>query len=97
MTKKFWSDWQKRIGETKEVYRFHDFHTSEDGAHYKGCYDNLLDGGKIEWCFFHKDKVCLRIKRIQPRLFGRHYVYTERIWLHRTDIATIKFNNETNK
>lgn len=95
MTKKFWNDWQKRIGETKEVYRFHDFHTSENGAHYKGCYDSLIQGDEIIKAYFHKDHVFLRIKRRFPRLIGTTFVEIETIGLYRTDIATITFRNKS--
>ena len=92
MTKKFWNDWGKRIGETKEIYLFYEYF---DGIHRKGRYRGILHGGKILWVVFPKGmenkKAIVKVKRAYPRIIGKTSVEVEYLYIDRKDIATIEF------
>jgi len=91
MTKKFWADWQRRIGETKNIYLFSKYQTRVRYGHY------LLDNNdRIIKTSFHKDTVDLVIERHtevidwHTRSLKQH-VENEYLTLHRDEIATIQF------
>ena len=86
MTKKFWNDWQKRVGETKNIYLFW-FHP--DGYRrklYGGVLCELI-GDVLLKADFHGDAVDLTIERRRHK-----HIENEYITLHREEIASIEFN-----
>ena len=94
MTKKFWADWQRRIGETSNVYVYGGYHNK----YAKHLLDNwsYMDGPKekIIKANFHNDAVDLVIERHHPVLSnGREHFTTENeyVTLHRNEIKTIEF------
>lgn len=86
MTKKYWNDWQKRLGETKQIYL---------------CYPKRLlysdKGERILSYKFNGDTVDLVIQRKRyvsdnkPPYYHYH-VENEYITLNRVDIASIEFD-----
>ena len=96
MTKKFWNDWQKRIGETKDIELFNKFEYSNGTIHLSKSYRTVLnDKDKIIKATFHGDAVDLVIER-HKWVFGKncndHWnIENEYITLHRNDISGIKF------
>lgn len=92
MTKKYWLDWQKRIGETKNIELFSAFSHDE----YKIKLGKVLNESakeKLIKATFHKNTVDLIIERHKPKLNGIH-VENEYKTLHREDIANIIFKKE---
>ena len=92
MTKKYWLDWQKRIGETKNIELFNAFSHSE----YKMKLSKVLNESaeeKLIKATFNKNTVDLIIERHRPKLNGIH-VENEYKTLHREDIANIIFKKE---
>ena len=91
MTKKFWKDWQKRVGETKNIWLFSKYH----GNAFYGSYV-LKSNDKLVKVKFHEDTVDLIIERHKEVLdFNtrsiKQYVENESLTLNRKDIATIYF------
>jgi hypothetical protein len=93
MTKKYWADWQKRIGETKNIWLFSKYH----GNAFYGSYVLNTDDRLIK-ATFHGDAVDLIIER-HNRVIDWHtrslkqHVENEYLTLHRDEIATIQFIN----
>lgn len=91
MTKKFWKDWQNRIGETKNIWLFSKYY----GNAFYGSYVLNTDDRLIK-AKFHEDTVDLIIER-HNRIIDwhtrslKHHVENEYLTLHRTEIASIKF------
>ena len=91
MTKKFWADWQKRIGETKNIYLFSKYH----GNAFYGLYV-LNTNDRLIKATFHGDAVDLIIERHHTVIDWntrslKQHVENEYKTLHRTDIASIEF------
>jgi hypothetical protein len=86
MTKKFWNDWQKRIGETKEINGF-----------YNGGIGGSLVGYlpfRILSAKFNKDVVDLILEEASYNpISGRHHVENRYVTLNRKYIATVRFRN----
>ena len=99
MTKKFWADWQKRIGETKEVWRWikwvdkyniHMEFATKQMSNYE--YPNRFISFD-----FSKDKVDITyevLNRVMDSNGGHNHSEIHKITLHRNDIKTIKFKDE---
>ena len=91
MTKKFWNDWKKRIGETTNIWLFSKYH----GNAFYGSYV-LNRNDKLVKAKFHEDTVDLIIERhneildFNTRSIKQH-VENEHLTLNRNDIATIDF------
>ncbi len=91
MTKKFWNDWQKRIGETKNIWLFSKYY----GNAFYGSYVLNTDDRLIK-ATFHGDAVDLIIER-HTRVIDwntrslKQHVENEYLTLHRNEIATINF------
>lgn len=91
MTKKFWKDWQKRIGETKDILLFSKYH----GNALYGSYVLNTDGRLIK-ATFHEDTVDLIIER-HTRMIDwntrslKQHIENEYLTLHRNEIASIEF------
>lgn len=85
MTKKFWKDWQNRIGETKEIRGFMPW----------GSIGGSLVGYlpfKIISAKFSNDTVDLIIEETSLNVItDRHHVENRYVTLHRKEISTIKF------
>ena len=91
MTKKFWNNWQKRIGETKNIWLFSKYYGNAFYGHYL-----LNDNDRIIKTLFHGDKVDLVIERHHTVIDWntrslKQHVENEYLTLHRTEIATIEF------
>ena len=95
MTKKYWKDWQNRLGETKNIYKFW-FHL--DGWKRKSCRGELnnLAGDKLAKATFNHatDTVELVIERWHQTFTKSIHIQNEYITLHREDIASIEFKKE---
>ena len=91
MTKKFWNDWQNRIGETKNICLFSKYHGNAFyGSRVLNIDDRLI---KVK---FHGDEVNLIIER-HTQMIDWHtcslkqHVENEYLTLNRKDIATVEF------
>ena len=91
MTQKYWADWQKRIGETKNIWLFSKYH----GNAFYGSY-LLNDNDRLIKTTFHEDEVNLIIER-HTRVIDwntrslKQHVENEYLKLHRNEIASIEF------
>ena len=91
MTKKYWADWQKRIGETKNIWLFSKYH----GNAFYGSYV-LNTNDRLIKTTFHGDAVDLIIER-HNRVIDwntrslKQHVENEYTTLHRNEIASIEF------
>lgn len=93
MTKKFWKDWQNRIGETKNIYlRTCVFNKNNVKWYYHNVLSNLYDKDKILKASFHGDAVDLIIERYWY-VDGHWHIENEYLTLHRNEIKTIVFIN----
>ena len=91
MTKKYWADWQKRIGETKNIWLFSKYH----GNAFYGSYV-LNTNDRLIKATFHGDAVDLIIERHNEVIDWhtrslRQHVENEYLTLHRNEIASIEF------
>ena len=99
MTKKFWTDWRRRIGETKNIYLFGKIYNGNGSfAYYVGKWPSpLLDeNDRLIKATFHNDAVDLVIERHTKVIDWhtrslKHHVENEYKTLHRDEIASIKF------
>lgn len=97
MTKKFWNDWQKRVGETKAIYGWCKW-TRHDGVEMKREGGSLIGYSpfKILSAKFNGDTVDLKLE-VVDRTFNRstwsfnNHVENKYYVLHRNDISTVKF------
>lgn len=90
MTKKFWKDWQNRIGETKGIKLNYCVFNKNNGR----CYWHSVLGNedKILKASFHGDAVDLTIER-HGWGNGHYVVENEYLTIHRQEIKTIEFIN----
>ena len=94
MTKKYWNDWQKRVGETKNIYEFWYYN---DGKVRRLSYCGVLSeysGDSLLSAKFHGDAVDLVIER-KRNVFKNRSVHcnveNEYLTLHRKDIGRVEF------
>lgn len=92
MTKKFWKDWQNRIGETENISLNVCIFNKNNGRYY---YHSVLSHAfgyddKILKASFNGDAVDLVIER-HGWANCHHIVENEYLTLHRTEIDSIKF------
>lgn len=93
MTKKFWKDWQNRIGETENISLVSYIRNSNNGrCYYHSVLSRVNGDDKILKASFHDDAVDLIIER-HGWGNGHHTVENEYLTLHRTEIESIKFIN----
>ena len=91
MTKKYWKDWQQRIGETENIYLFSKYHSNARYGHYV-----LNTGDALVKAMFHENTVNLVIERhrivfdYRARSL-RQNVENEYLTLHREEIVRIDF------
>lgn len=92
MTKKFWKDWQNRIGETKEVYGWYTYEL-HDGTMRKEVGGNLISylPFRILSAKFNNNSVDLKVEITSEGMFNRHHVENKYITLNRVDISTVYF------
>lgn len=90
MTKKFWKDWQNRIGETKGIKLNYCVFNKNNAR----CYWHSVLGNedKILKASFHGDAVDLTIERHWTKN-GHYVVENEYLTVHRQEIKTIEFIN----
>ena len=90
MTKKFWNDWQFRLGETKEIYGWYE---NSKGKCVGGSLVGYLPF-KILSAKFYEDTVDLKLE-IKTEVWttnGIHiHVENKYLALNRKDIATVEF------
>jgi hypothetical protein len=91
MTKKYWIDWQKRIGETKNIWLFSKYYGNSFYGHYL-----LDDNDCIVKISFHGNTVDLVIERHTKVIDWntrslKHHIENEHLTLHRVEIASIEF------
>lgn len=92
MTKKFWKDWQNRIGETKKIELNYCVFNKNNARCYHHSVLSFIYEDKILKATFHGDDVDLIIER-HGWGNGHHTVENEYLTLHRTEIKTVEFNN----
>ena len=93
MTKKFWADWQNRIGETINILlRIAVFNPNNGACYYRSVLGNE---DKILKASFHGDAVDLTIERHWTKN-GHYVVENEYLTIHRQEIKTIEFINYLN-
>lgn len=94
MTKKFWEDWQNRIGETDNIIILHPFILN--GVYFRRRLIDTASGSKLIKATFNGDTVDLVIE-LHTSVFNKDlWVFNERIenvylTLRRKDIKTIYF------
>ena len=92
MTRKYWNDWRKRIGETINIYLFWKNHI--DGRKWKASRGLLDPEDRIVKATFHEKSVDLTVER-KTYVFsisGPHlHSENEHIVLEREKIACIEF------
>jgi len=92
MTKKYWADWQKRIGETKDIeLNVCVFNKNNARCYYHSVLSQVYND-KILKASFHGDSVDLIIER-HSWGNGHNVVENEYLTLHRTEIKNIEFTN----
>lgn len=87
MTKKFWNNWQIRIGETSQIRVY----TGYSWAGYAEAYYLLNKGDRIIKVDFHNDVADMIIERHIKTISGHIHIENEYITLHRNEIKTIEF------
>lgn len=93
MTKKFWKDWQKRIGETENISLVSFITNKNNGrTYYHSVLSKVCGDDKILKASFNGDSVDLVIER-HGWGNGHHTVENEYLTLHRTEIKNIEFIN----
>jgi hypothetical protein len=98
MTKKFWADWQKRIGETKNIRLFYKSYNDDGTVYYHGNKTLLGVNDRLLKATFHKDTVDLVLER-HASVFNKktwnfcQHVEKEYLMLNRLDIATIDYDS----
>lgn len=95
MTKKYWNDWQKRIGETKNIYKFWNTY---NGGKRLSCSGILSEfsGDNILSVNFHGDAVDLIIERKIEKFNYKtcswyQHVQNDYLTLHREEIGRVEF------
>lgn len=90
MTKKFWNDWQNRIGETKAIYGWYE---NSKGKEVGGSLIGYLPF-KIISVKFNGNTVNL-VLETKSEVFGKngYHIHTENKYFtfNRKDIATVEF------
>ena len=93
MTKKFWKDWQNRIGETVNIsLNICVFNKNNGRCYYHLVLSHVNGDDQILKASFHGDAVDLIIER-HGWGNGHHTVENEYLTLHRTEIKNIEFIN----
>ena len=93
MTKKFWKDWQNRIGETKDIeLNVCVFNKNNGRCYYHSVLSHVNGDDKILKATFYGDVVDLTIER-HGWGNGHHTIENEYLKLHRTEIKNIEFIN----
>ena len=93
MTKKFWNDWQKRVGETENIsLNVCIFNKNNGRYYYHSVLSHLYGDDKILKASFYGDVVDLVIER-HGWGNGHHTVENEYLTLNRTEIKNIEFIN----
>ena len=91
MTKKFWADWQNRIGETKDIeLNICVFNKNNTRCYYHSVLSRVHREDKILYAAFHGDAVDLVIER-HGWANGHYTVENEYLTLHRNEIKSIEF------
>ena len=99
MTKKFWKDWQKRIGETYSIDLFNSVKVGEKLYNRWNLLSHLYADDKIIEAKFNGDTVDLLIEK-HSWVFGKGinsgHLHTENLYvtLERTNIKNIEFNRK---
>lgn len=93
MTKKFWKDWQNRIGETKDILINHVvFNKANTHTYYHHILSDYCGEDKILKATFKGDIVDLIIEK-HGWGNGHHIVENDYLTLSRTEIDSIIFKN----
>ena len=96
MTKKYWHDWQQRVGETKNIYKFYLY---GDGTVRRLSYGGILyehNGDNLLSAKFHGDAIDLVIERRKlcydfANRSSHYHVENEYLTLHRKEIGRVEF------
>ena len=99
MTKKFWKDWQNRIGETENIsLNVCVFNKNNGRCYYHSILSHVNGDDKILKASFHGDAVDLIIERHTEVIdwntrSRKQHIENEYLTLHRTEIKNIEFIN----
>ena len=94
MTKKFWNDWKKRIGETENILVYC---VSTSGTRYRWAHPLVLSSDdEIVHVSMHGDAADVTVERHHPTLRGTMHVENEYVTVHREDVKTIIFKKPEN-
>jgi len=93
MTKKFWKDWQNRLGETKQVYGFCYTDSENIKKRVGGTLITYLPFKIISATFHHHNDTVDLVVEVTSLVAGKdsHHVENKYITLNRNDIGTVKF------
>ena len=97
MTKKFWNDWQKRVGETDNIWLFslyNGFKRNNWSIPLFSILNEFRNGDKLVKAEFHNDAVDLVIERHTTAWKNgqiHQVVQNEYMTLHREEISRITF------
>ena len=87
MTKKFWADWQKRVGETIQVRIYSGYSWSG----YALAHSLLNTSDRIIKASFHGDAVDLIIETHNLTLKGTTHIENKYVTVHRNEIKNVEF------
>jgi len=102
MTKKFWNDWRKRVGETKQIYLVYEFFGQKINNLWcaRGLLGYCLDDDghdKIISVKFNGDTVDMVIERkryvtdLSSRRGYHYHTENEYVTFNRKDVITVEF------
>lgn len=87
MTKKFWADWQKRVGETIQI----NVYSGYSWGGYAVAYNLLNAGDRIIKITFSGNHVDLVIERHTKTFSGHIHIENEYITVFRNNIKSVNF------
>ncbi len=95
MTKKFWNDWQKRIGETYRIDLFNSVRVNDEFYNRWNLLSHAFADDEIIKATFNGDVVDLVIKQYRYTL--QNHLHEENLYvrLERTNIKSIEFKRYT--
>ena len=96
MTKKFWDDWQKRIGETYRIDLFDSVKVDDKFYNRWNLLSHAFADDKIIKATFNGDSVDLVIEQHRWVISSPSHMHTENLYvtLERANIRTIEFNRK---
>ena len=96
MTKKFWNDWQKRVGETYRISLYESINVNGHLYNRWNLLSHSFADDEIIKATFNNDSVDLVIKQYRWVSSSPSHLHTENLYvtLERTNIKSIEFNRK---